>query len=544
MTKEDDIKGLYWIPESPRWLVMKDRSDDAKRILLRLHANPDDPDNTFANTEFYQIHEQIALDRQRDSSWWHLFRKPSYRKRCLIAMGTTAIIECCGGLVINNYRPILYVDLGFSHTKQLLYPAAWLTFATGMNAVGVFIVDFFPPNRPQRTMPLLRYVAPLSYTRSVTLPYTLLRVDRLNMIEDDEYRASSQYRYWSYTEEKLAQIRQRTNRLASERVKAAIRKTGVPISGSSENNENTSADPAPGVPTLAAQEELKIVEWACTKIFDMGEAMNPRIPSSVVATAIQYLRRFYLSHSPMIYHPKPIMVCALYLATKADHFYMSLSTFVSELDKMTEEDVKAPEFLLLQALRFTLDVRHPLKGLLGGHAEMMAMVQEGRLGSNGPKATKFTAKRVESAADSAKGLLTRAAQMTDAYFLYTPSQIWLGAVMVADSELTQVYLEQKLNDLPFDDVTAATFKHRVLTTISACAKLLGSYHRSQEDSSAQRKELTRIRKKLDVCHDPEKVDIDAVVKIRAGRLSEKRDSYGSDAEKALKKRKVARSEVE
>ncbi|OAG38872.1 hypothetical protein AYO21_06903 [Fonsecaea monophora] len=365
------------------------------------------------------------------------------------------------------------------------------------------------------------------------------------MIEDDEYRASSQYRCWSYTEEKLAQIRQRTNRLASERVRAAIRKTGVPIPGSSENNENTSADPAPGVPTLTAQEELKIVEWACTKIIDMGEAMHPRIPSSVVATAIQYLRRFYLTHSPMMYHPKPIMVCALYLATKADHFYMSLPNFVSELENLTEEDVKAPEFLLLQGLRFTLDVRHPLKGLRGGHAEMMAMVQEGRLGSNCPKTTNFTAKRVDSAADSAKGLLTRAAQMTDAYFLYTPSQIWLGAMMVADGELTQAYLEQKLNDLPFDDVTAAaTFKHRVLSTISACAKLLGSYHRSQEDSSAQRKELTRIRKKLAVCHDPEKVDIDAVVKISAGRLSEKRDSYGSDAEKALKKRKVARSEVE
>lgn len=49
--------------------------------------------------------------------------------------------------VINNYGPSLYAQLGFSQVKQLLYPAAWLTFAFGMNAVGMFLVDRFP--RPQ-----------------------------------------------------------------------------------------------------------------------------------------------------------------------------------------------------------------------------------------------------------------------------------------------------------------------------------------------------------------------------------------------------------
>jgi hypothetical protein len=47
-------------------------------------------------------------------------------------------------LVINNYGPSLYAQLGFSQVKQLLYPAAWLTFATGMNAMGMLFVDRFP----------------------------------------------------------------------------------------------------------------------------------------------------------------------------------------------------------------------------------------------------------------------------------------------------------------------------------------------------------------------------------------------------------------
>ena len=104
------------------------------------------------------------------------------------------------------------------------------------------------------------------------------------MIEDDTYRASSQYRLWSYTRQTLAQIRQTTNNLASERVKAAFRRVQAAKStenGSLSDRENVDQAPV-DVQTLTVDEELKIVEWGCSKIQDMGEAMNPRIPSNVV----------------------------------------------------------------------------------------------------------------------------------------------------------------------------------------------------------------------------------------------------------------------
>lgn len=267
---------------------------------------------------------------------------------------------------------------------------------------------------------------------------------------------------------------------------------------------------------------------------------------TIQATAIQYLRRFYLTNSPMTYHPKQIMMCALYLATKADHFYISLSRFVAEISNVSEDDVKAPEFLLLQGLRFTLDVRHPMKGLQGGHIEMNILAEEGKLASGISKAN-GSEKRIGVAADKAKKLLATAAQMTDAYFLYTPSQIWLAAMMIADRDLVEAYLNYKV-DAQIDMgeaqmIDIATFHQKLVATISSCATLLKSYTPPEEEDATQRKEMRRIGKKLNVCQNPEKMDIVAVARAKA---AEKREGTASDAEtaeKVLKKRKLEREKA-
>jgi cyclin H len=240
----------------------------------------------------------------------------------------------------------------------------------------------------------------------------------------------------------------------------------------------------------------------------------------------------------MTYHPKQILTCALFLATKTDHWGITLSNFVDKIPGTEEKDVRAPEFLLMQGLRFTLDVRHPMRGLEGGVGEILKLLEERRLRVDGPDPKG----RVGKAADRASNLLRGAAQMTDAYFLYTPSQTWLAALMVADADLTNEYLSAKMEHL---GPAAESLRTKVELAVRSCADMLASYKSENEADEAEQKEMKRemkrIGKKLHLCQNPEKMDIVAVAKQKA---AEKREGSESDRERVLKKRKLEKERLE
>lgn len=92
------LRLLCRIPESPRWLVMKDRLDDARAVLERLH----EPEE--AKIEMQQIQAQISIDKTLPNGWWTmLWAKKSYRRRSILGFGTTICIQFSGILVINSW---------------------------------------------------------------------------------------------------------------------------------------------------------------------------------------------------------------------------------------------------------------------------------------------------------------------------------------------------------------------------------------------------------------------------------------------------------
>jgi cyclin H len=112
------------------------------------------------------------------------------------------------------------------------------------------------------------------------------------MNEDERYRTSSQYRLWSYTPDSLAKLRSTTNRVAAERVRAAIqrarasRATSASASGDTSeaeqngpNSRAVSIDPGSEVNCLTVEEELKLVTFYCRQTLDLGDHL--KVPTDV-----------------------------------------------------------------------------------------------------------------------------------------------------------------------------------------------------------------------------------------------------------------------
>lgn len=264
------------------------------------------------------------------------------------------------------------------------------------------------------------------------------------------------------------------------------------------------------------------------------------------------MKRFYLSNSPMTYHPKTIMITALFFATKSEPYYTPLDHFVSVMDTnsrkrgaITRETVLAAEFVLMQGLRFSFDVRHPYRALRGIHTELLSMSQgtaallphekrtpvqiqqELRMLKTKSGSTSPVEQRINNAYAGAKETIDKTGILTDAYFFYTPSQICFAALFLIDEPLTTFYLSTKF------PASADAIRIKVLSTIRQCSELL---HEGPMFRKITKEELVRIDKKLYQCLNPEKLDLVSLNK------AVKRDDAvdGKLDETQAKKRKLER----
>jgi cyclin H len=154
-------------------------------------------------------------------------------------------------------------------------------------------------------------------------------------------------------------------------------------------------------------------------------------------------------------------------------------------------------------------------------AEIEALQPPGQdAGSSWSPGSSGVRERVQLAYSAARALLDSPALLTDAYFLFTPSQIVFASLQLADPPLADWYLSTKIPP-------SSPARPKILATLRACAEVLAGFSQSDILSKEDR---ARLEDKLEKCRDPSTVDM-----VKA-HLAKQRGEGEDDEEKAERKR--------
>jgi sugar porter (SP) family MFS transporter len=104
---------IWFIPESPRWLISKERNEEALAMLAKYHANGN-VNNATVQFEYAEIKETLRLEfqYQKSSSYLDFFKTKGNRYRLMLLASLGLFSQWSGNGLVSYYATDVYNSIG------------------------------------------------------------------------------------------------------------------------------------------------------------------------------------------------------------------------------------------------------------------------------------------------------------------------------------------------------------------------------------------------------------------------------------------------
>lgn len=124
---------IFFIPESPRWLILKRKEGNAEHILRRIYGNAKD-------TQF-EMNETRKVAETATKSDWRLILKPGIFRSILIGVAIAILGQFMGVNAVLYYGPTIFESSGLSGGDSLFYQVLVGLVNMATTVLAMFIID-------------------------------------------------------------------------------------------------------------------------------------------------------------------------------------------------------------------------------------------------------------------------------------------------------------------------------------------------------------------------------------------------------------------